>query len=292
MTRVTFMPSPSRPSCRPSGGRRRRLRPLPRHAVLQLHPQPHLARRRQRQMSMIVHSRARPSAPAVVLERAVVAAADARARAGHNQHALPGLPASLLPRPSLILDGLTCGMSLASGCTRSKTPPPKPVEPCGKRCAARWRRLLTRATGRYKRRAGSFSFWRHACYSTAVVASTASRRKRYPGGCSCLRTAAGANCWRRLQQQPTPTRFNRGRHLTHAHPRTKECVEAQLGELSAASSALTAAPLAPLTTDTLDALRDPLKRPQERQVPLPNWLADYVPEEGPSTLDAARFCTL
>ena len=66
---------------------------------------------------------------------------------------------------------------------------------------------------------------------------------------------------------------------------------AQLGELSAASSALTAAPLAPLTTDTLDALRDPLKRPQERQVPLPNWLADYVPEEGPLTLDAARFCT-
>ena len=66
---------------------------------------------------------------------------------------------------------------------------------------------------------------------------------------------------------------------------------AHMGELSAARSALTAAPLAPLTTDRLNALRDPTKQPQERQVALPAWLAEYAPEEGPVAMDSERFCT-
>ena len=54
---------------------------------------------------------------------------------------------------------------------------------------------------------------------------------------------------------------------THAPP--------HLGELSAASAALEAAPLAPATLDTVAELREPAKRPQSRQVPLPPWLAEF-----------------
>ena len=43
---------------------------------------------------------------------------------------------------------------------------------------------------------------------------------------------------------------------------------AHLGELSAAAKALTALPLAPTTRDTLNALRDPARRPPEPQVPV------------------------
>ena len=43
---------------------------------------------------------------------------------------------------------------------------------------------------------------------------------------------------------------------------------AHLGELSAAAKALTALPLAPTTRDTLNALRDPERRPPEPQVPV------------------------
>ena len=63
---------------------------------------------------------------------------------------------------------------------------------------------------------------------------------------------------------------------------------AHLGELSAASAALEAAPLAPATLDTVAELRDPAKRPQSRQVPLPPWLAEF---DAPALLavDAAKL---
>lgn len=48
---------------------------------------------------------------------------------------------------------------------------------------------------------------------------------------------------------------------------------AQLGELSAASSALTAPPLAPANATTVEALRDPDRRPPTRQAPLPEACA-------------------
>ena len=43
---------------------------------------------------------------------------------------------------------------------------------------------------------------------------------------------------------------------------------AHLGEMSAAAKALTAPPLAPATAETLQALRDPVRRPPEAQVPI------------------------
>ena len=42
----------------------------------------------------------------------------------------------------------------------------------------------------------------------------------------------------------------------------------QLSEMSAAAKALTAPPLAPATAETLQALRDPVRRPPEAQVPI------------------------
>ena len=53
---------------------------------------------------------------------------------------------------------------------------------------------------------------------------------------------------------------------------------AQLGELSAAAKALTALPLAPTTQETLQALRDPARRPPEPQVPIdPRLLSSRAP---------------
>ena len=68
-------------------------------------------------------------------------------------------------------------------------------------------------------------------------------------------------------------------------------VLAHLGELSAAASALQAAPLAPVDQHTLEELWDPAKRPRERQIPLPTWLADYRPSAGPLALIAEKLCT-
>ena len=65
---------------------------------------------------------------------------------------------------------------------------------------------------------------------------------------------------------------------------------AHLGELSAARTALEAAPLAPSTDETIAALRDPTKRPQTRQVPLPDWLSNFQPEGGCTPLDLNKFC--
>ena len=65
---------------------------------------------------------------------------------------------------------------------------------------------------------------------------------------------------------------------------------AHLGELSAARTAVEAAPLAPSTDETIAALRDPTKRPQTRQVPLPDWLSNFQPEGGCTPLDLNKFC--
>ena len=62
-----------------------------------------------------------------------------------------------------------------------------------------------------------------------------------------------------------------------------------LGELSAARAALDATPLAPATDETLAVLRDPTKRPQTSQVPLPEWLSNFSPENGHMAVDAAKF---
>ena len=62
---------------------------------------------------------------------------------------------------------------------------------------------------------------------------------------------------------------------------------AHLGEFSATSAALTASPMAPATRDTLRALRDPDRRPPQRQVPLPDGLRDNLP--APLALCRKRF---
>ncbi|CAE7229638.1 unnamed protein product, partial [Symbiodinium pilosum] len=49
-----------------------------------------------------------------------------------------------------------------------------------------------------------------------------------------------------------------------------------------------AAPLAPATVEPPATLRDPAKRPQTRQVPLPGWLADYV-GPAPLAVDPAKL---
>ena len=68
---------------------------------------------------------------------------------------------------------------------------------------------------------------------------------------------AGANQTRRAE---------RARYLVH------------LGELSAARQALTAGPLAPGTQQTLDELRDPVRRPQEEYAPLAPEVMAFEPD--------------
>ena len=53
----------------------------------------------------------------------------------------------------------------------------------------------------------------------------------------------------------------------------------RIGELSRARMFLTSAGLAPGNNDTLAELRDPALRPRELTRPLPDALADFVPDE-------------
>ena len=87
----------------------------------------------------------------------------------------------------------------------------------------------------------------------------------------------GAGRREKQQQDETQRRAERAMALAH------------LGEMSAAASALQAAPLAPANQATWEALRDPSKRSRERQVPLPAWLADFRPDDGPRDLSADRL---
>ena len=75
----------------------------------------------------------------------------------------------------------------------------------------------------------------------------------------------GAERREKQQQDETQRRAERAMALAH------------LREMSAAAS-LQAAPLAPANQATLEALRDPSKRPRECRVPLPARLADFRPQ--------------
>ena len=64
------------------------------------------------------------------------------------------------------------------------------------------------------------------------------------------------------------------------HPRDAERARylVHLGELSSARQALTAGPLAPGTQQTLDELRDPVRRPQEEYAPLAPEVIAFDPD--------------
>jgi len=63
---------------------------------------------------------------------------------------------------------------------------------------------------------------------------------------------------------------------------------ARLGELSAARQALTSEPLAPANAETLTALTDPLRRPQQPYGEMPETVTSFVPEV-PVALDRAAL---
>ena len=62
----------------------------------------------------------------------------------------------------------------------------------------------------------------------------------------------------------------------------------QLGELSAGRAALEAADLAPGTNETLQQLRNPVRRPPRPREPIPNELLEEAPRS-PFELDEAKF---
>ena len=91
-------------------------------------------------------------------------------------------------------------------------------------------------------------------------------------------------------QQAAVVRRRRSRRGENDLGRLVDRAEAlvHMGELSSARQALEGASLAPGSEDTLQALRDPAKRPQEPRTPLPRHLAH--PEPGTQfTMDRDRF---
>ena len=88
---------------------------------------------------------------------------------------------------------------------------------------------------------------------------------RQPANPRTSRTAAG-------QEDDAQRRADRALALAH------------LGELEAA-------PLAPATKITVAAFGDAAKRPQTRQVPLPDWLPDFQPQSGSAPFDLNTTAT-
>ena len=119
------------------------------------------------------------------------------------------------------------------------------------------------------------------------------QQRSWPGEPNFWAADAGASSWTKRPTRPTripsgqPTHSRGGREpsrrTTHRGALTvrwRSLALAHLGERSAARTALEAAPLAPSTDETMAALRDPTKRPQTWQVPLPDWLSNFQPEGG------------